>query len=133
MIKGYIFYVDENIIKIFQYKKILDEIISINSNKPIKSLNFFLKKMNQLGLSFSAIKNLKLVFSVRKGGEFFNYKNKKISLKKFLYDRKIPKWQSDFLVIIYLNNEIIYIEDLFIDNNYLAKNYDDSINFTIQH
>ena len=133
LIKGYIFYVDENIIKIFQYKKILDEIISINSNRPINSLNFFIKKMNQLGLSFSAIKNLKLVFSVRKGGEFFNYKNKKISLKKFLYDRKIPKWQSDFLVIIYLNNKIIYIEDLFIDNNYLAKNYDDSINFTIQH
>ena len=133
MIKGYIFYVDANIIKIFQHKKIPDETIVINSNRAIKSLNFFVKKMNQLGLSFSAIKNLKLVFSVRKGGEFFHHKNKKTSLKKFLYDGKIPKWQSDFLVIIYLNNEIIYIEDLFIDNNYMAKNYDDSINFTIQY
>ena len=72
LIKGYIFYVDANIIKIFQYKKILDETILINSNRPIKSLNFFVKKMNQLGLSFSAIKNLKLVFSVRKGGEIFS-------------------------------------------------------------
>lgn len=133
VIKGYIFYVDENIIKIFQYKKIPDEIILINSNKIIKSENFVLKKIYQIGLSFSAIKNLKLNFSVRKGGEFFNYKNKKISLKKFLYNKKIPKWESDFLVIIYLNNEIIYVENLFIDNNYLANNYDDSINFTIQH
>ena len=34
---------------------------------------------------------------------------------------KIPKWQSDFLVIIYLNDEIIYIEDCFIHKNYLNK------------
>ena len=133
LIKGYIFYVDENIIKIFQYKKIPDEIISLHSKKIIKSRNFIVNEINQLGLSYSAIKNLKLNFSVRKGGEFFNYKNKEISLKKFLYDRKISKWQSDFLVLISLNNEIIYVENLFIDNNYLAKNYDDSINFTIQY
>ena len=44
LIKGYIFYVDENIIKIFQYKKIPDEIISINSNRIIKSLNFVAKR-----------------------------------------------------------------------------------------
>ena len=133
LIKGFSFYVDENIIKIFQHKKIPDEIISLHSKNIIKSRNFIVKEINQLGLSFSAIKNLKLVFSVRKGGEFFNYKNKTISLKNFLYDKKIPKWQSDFLVLIYLNNEIIYIEDHFIDKNYLANNYDDSINFTIHY
>ena len=132
LIKGFSFYVDENIIKIFQYRQIIDEIISVNSNTGIKSKNFIVKKINQLGLSFSAIRNLKLIFSVRKGGEFFIYKNKKTSLKKFLYDRKVPKWQSDFLVIIYFNDEIIYIENFFINNNYLTKNYDDSINFTIQ-
>jgi len=133
LIKGFSFYVEENIIKIFQYKQILDEIISVNSNKSIKSENFIVKKINQFGLSFSTIRNLKLIFSVRKGGEFFIYKNKKTSLKKFLYDKKVPKWQSDFLVIIYLNNEIIYIEDFFINKDYLTTNADDSINFTIQH
>ena len=86
LIKGLVFMLDENIIKIFK-KKILDEIISINSNKSIKS-EILSKKMNQLGLSFSAIKNLKLVFSVRKGGEFFNYKNKENFFKEFLYDKK---------------------------------------------
>jgi tRNA(Ile)-lysidine synthetase-like protein len=125
--------VDENIIKVFQYKKIPDEIILINSDSIINSKNFIVKKKNQIGLCFSAIQNLKLIFSVRRGGEFFIYNKKKTYLKKFLYDKKVPKWQSDFLVIIYLNNEIIYIEDYFIDNNYLADKYDDSINFTVQH
>ena len=133
LIKGFCFYTDENIIKIFKYKQILDEIIRINSNKSIKSENFILKKKNQQGLSYSVIRNLKLTFSVRKGGEFFIYKNKKTSLKKFLYDKKLPKWQSDFLVIIYLNDEIIYVEDCFIHKNFLTNNYDDSINFTFQH
>ena len=48
LIKGYSFYVDENIIKIFQYKKIPDEIILINSNKLLKAKILSLRKLINL-------------------------------------------------------------------------------------
>jgi tRNA(Ile)-lysidine synthase len=59
----------------------------------------------------------------RQGGEYFHPAQRKHSqrLKKILQEESIPPWERDLLPLIYLDDELIAISDLWVSKKYVAN------------
>jgi tRNA(Ile)-lysidine synthase len=93
------------------------EIILPNGHK----LKF--KKVRGKGISLNKIKNKKLIISNRKGGEFFKPDAKRPTkkVKQLLQESNLPPWEREFLPLVFVGDELAYVNNFGIDIKFQAK------------
>ena len=78
--------------------------------------------------------NEKVTIRRRVGGEKLKpqYRDKTCELKKIYQELKIPHWRREWLPIIYYNEEIVCVPEVFVNKEYLANKNNDSIQFVLR-
>ena len=81
------------------------------------------KKVKGRGISFTKIKDKKLIISNRKGGEFFKPDSKRPTkkIKQLLQESDLPPWERLSLPLIFVGNELAYVPNFGVDIKFQTK------------
>ena len=81
------------------------------------------KKVKGRGISFTKIKDKKIIISNRKGGEFFKPDSKRPTkkVKQLLQESDLPPWERENLPMIFVGNELASVPNFGIDIKFQAK------------
>jgi len=93
------------------------EILLLNGSK----LKF--KKVKGRGISFTKIKDKKLMISNRKGGEFFKPDGKRPTkkVKQLLQESDLPPWERENLPLIFVGDELASVPNFGVDIKFQTK------------
>ena len=80
-------------------------------------------KVKGRGISFTKIKDKKLIISNRKGGESFKPDSKRPTkkLKQLLQESDLPPWERDHLPLIFIGHDLICAPNSGVDYKYQVK------------
>ena len=81
------------------------------------------KKVKGRGISFTKIKDKKIIISNRKGGEFFKPDSKRPTkkVKQLLQESDLPPWERENLPMIFVGNELASVPNFGIDIKFQTK------------
>ena len=81
------------------------------------------KKVKGRGISFTKVKDKKLIISNRKGGEFFKPDSKRPTkkIKQLLQESDLPPWERENLPLIFVGDELASVPNFGIDIKFQAK------------
>ena len=81
------------------------------------------KKVKGRGISFTKIKDKKLIISNRKGGESFKPDSKRPTkkVKQLLQESDLPPWERESLPLIFVGNELASVPNFGVDIKFKTK------------
>ena len=81
------------------------------------------KKVKGRGISFTKVKDKKLIISNRKGGEFFKPDSKRPTkkIKQLLQESDLPPWERENLPLIFVGDELASVPNFGIDIKFQTK------------
>ena len=81
------------------------------------------KKVKGRGISFTKIKDKKLIISNRKGGESFKPDSKRPTkkVKQLLQESDLPPWERESLPLIFVGNELASVPNFGVDIKFQTK------------
>jgi tRNA(Ile)-lysidine synthase len=93
------------------------------------------KKVKGKGISLEKITDKKLIISNRKGGEFFKPDSKRPTkkLKQLLQESDLPPWEREFLPLIFVNKDLVFVPHLGISSVMKPKRTEKGLEIELIH
>ena len=96
-------------------------------------LNF--TKVKGRGISLEKITDKKLIISNRRGGEFFKPDSKRPTkkLKQLLQESDLPPWEREFLPLIFVSKDLVFVPHLGISSLMKPKRTEEGLEIELIH